>query len=64
MLGGALARESALLDVVRNERQRWHELRMYAIGRADEALMDAMNAASGRYAERSRSGQDDLPVLD
>lgn len=43
-----------LVNALRNERWRWNELRRYAQDTGDAALIEAMDAASARYAERSQ----------
>lgn len=50
-------REHVLLDVIRSERQRWYDLRLYASERGDTDLSAAMDAASARYGERARTGE-------
>lgn len=58
-----MTNEQALLAVVRSERERWHELRDYAYGTGDEALIAAMDEASKHYAERNRTSAEHSLVL-
>jgi hypothetical protein len=58
-------RERALMGALRNERQRWNELRRFAQDHGDPQLVAAMDQASRRYAERARTAYDvALEVMD
>lgn len=57
-------RERALVAAIRNERRRWYDLREYAVKAGDSALSAAMDAATERYAERSRTGESPSLAVD
>lgn len=50
--------EELLLAVIRNERQRWAEIRRYTYDCGNHKLVEAMDQASRRYAERARAREE------
>lgn len=55
MLESVSDREKALIEIIRNERKRWYEIREYAQENADHPLLQAMDEASKKYAERNKN---------